>query len=300
LPYPIEMQPSLRLVNRSRSDRLGKDFPRMDFDEKAKLLETYHPDFRAQEKDVIRVGPNRGTRAPKELARVLESYSRLDPDAVDLTKPDYRTDVLVLGSGGGGVTAALTAKEKGVEVLIATKLRLGDSNTIMAEGGIGAATAPDDSPVIHYIDTMAGGRYQNIPELVEALVTGAPFVLGWLTDLGVNFDRRPDGSYLTHMPAGHSRKRSHSIKDITGLEIMRVLSDEIRNEEIQVLEFSPAVELVLDIQGRCAGAVLITSIQAGTAWLRPRQPSWRPAGWGGSIPRDFQPPTIMEPRPTGS
>jgi aspartate oxidase len=256
LPYPVEMQPSLRLVNRSRSDRLGKDFPRMDFDEKAKLLETYHPDFRAQEKDVIRVGPNRGTRAPKELARVLESYSRLDPDAVDLTKPDYRTDVLVLGSGGGGVTAALTAKEKGVEVLIATKLRLGDSNTIMAEGGIGAATAPDDSPVIHYIDTMAGGRYQNIPELVEALVTGAPFVLGWLTDLGVNFDRRPDGSYLTHMPAGHSRKRSHSIKDITGLEIMRVLSDEIRNEEIQVLEFSPAVELVLDIQGRCAGAVL--------------------------------------------
>jgi aspartate oxidase len=228
----------------------------MDFDEKARLLETYHPDFRAQEKSIIRVGPNRGMRAPKELARVLESYSRLDPDAVDLTKPDYRTDVLVLGGGGGGVTAALTAKEKRVEVLIATKLRLGDSNTIMAEGGIGAATAPDDSPVIHYIDTMVGGRYQNIPELVEALVTGAPFVLGWLTDLGVNFDRQPDGSYLTHMPAGHSRKRSHSIKDITGLEIMRVLCDEIRNEEIQVLEFSPAVELVLDIQGRCAGAVL--------------------------------------------
>ena len=256
MAYPVEMQASLGLVNRSRSDRLGKGFPRMDFDEKAKLLETYHPDFRAQEKNALRVGPNKGTRAPKELARVLESYSRLDPGAVDLTKADYRTDVLVIGSGGGGVTAALTAKGRGVEVLLATKLRLGDSNTIMAEGGIGAATAPDDSPVIHYIDTMVGGRYQNIPELVEALVTGAPFVLGWLTDLGVNFDRRPDGSYLTHMPAGHSRKRSHSVKDITGLEIMRVLCDEIRNEAIPVLEFSPAVEFLLDDQGRCAGAVL--------------------------------------------
>lgn len=256
MTYPAEMQPSLGLVNRSRNDRSGKAFPRMDFDEKARLLETYHPDFRSLEKEAVRVGPNRGMRAPKELARVLESYSRLDPGAVDLTRADYRTDILVIGSGGGGVTAALKAKEKGAEVLIATKLRLGDSNTIMAEGGIGAATAPDDSPVIHYIDTMVGGRYQNIPELVEVLVTGAPSVVGWLTDLGVNFDRRPDGSYLTHMPAGHSRKRSHSIKDITGLEIMRVVCDEIRNEGILVLEFSPAVELVLDAQGRCAGAVL--------------------------------------------
>ena len=192
----------------------------------------------------------------KEFVDLLESQSRLIIDAVDLTSTDYKTDVLVIGGGGAAVTAALTAREQGAEVLMATKLRLGDSNTIMAEGGIGAATLPEDSPVIHYVDTMVGGRGKNNPDLVEALVNDAPFIVEWLTKLGVNFDRRPDGAYFTHMPGGHSRKRSHSVKDITGLEIMRVLCDEIRNREINVLEFCPAVELLMDNQGQCSGAVL--------------------------------------------
>jgi len=194
---------------------------------------------------------------PVELAALLTSPSRLNPAEINLENIDYRTDVLVIGGGGGGATAALIAAEHGAPVLLTTKLRLGDSNTIMAEGGIGAATMPDDSPVIHWIDTMVGGRFQNKPELVEALVTDAPFIVSWLTDLGVNFDRNPDGSFETHMPGGHSRKRSHSVKDLTGLEIMRVLVDEIRNRQIDVLEFSPAVELVLDQDGQCAGAVLL-------------------------------------------
>jgi succinate dehydrogenase / fumarate reductase flavoprotein subunit len=256
MAYPIEMQDSVKKVEASRSLRIGQSFPRLNFSEKAKLLETYHPDFRMTEKREIPVGPNKGGMAPKEFVALLESPSQLDPETIDLKKVNYRADVLVIGAGGAGVTAALIAKENGAEVLLATKLRLGDSNTIMAEGGIGAATSPEDSPVIHYIDTIVGGRGKNIPELVEALVNDAPFIVEWLTNLGVNFDRLPDGSYFTHMPAGHSRKRSHSVKDITGLEIMRVLCDEIRNREINVLEFSPAVELLLDDQGQCAGAVL--------------------------------------------
>jgi succinate dehydrogenase / fumarate reductase flavoprotein subunit len=256
MSYPIEMQDSIRKVEASRTNRREQSFPRLQFADKAKLLETYHPDFRMTGKKEIPIGPNRGDMAPREFVALLESPSQLDPDAIDLGKVDYKTDVLLVGGGGAGVTAALFAKENGAEVLLATKLRLGDSNTIMAEGGIGAATSPEDSPVIHYIDTIVGGRGKNIPELVEALVNDAPFIVEWLTNLGVNFDRLPDGSYFTHMPAGHSRKRSHSVKDITGLEIMRVLCDEIRNKEIDVLEFSPAVELLLDDQGQCAGAVL--------------------------------------------
>jgi len=256
MAYPIEMQDSIRKVETSRGHRMERSFRRLNFAEKAKLLETYHPDFRLAEKREIPIGPNKEDMAPSEFVALLESPSRLNPEAVDLEKVDYKIDVLVIGGGGAGVTTALLAKENGANVLLATKLRLGDSNTIMAEGGIGAATSPEDSPVIHYIDTIVGGRGKNIPELVEALVNDAPFIVEWLTNLGVNFDRLPDGSYFTHMPAGHSRKRSHSVKDITGLEIMRVLCDEIRNQEINVLEFSPAIELLLDDQGQCAGAVL--------------------------------------------
>jgi len=257
MAYPVEMKPSIKKVEASRNKNAGLEYPKLNFSEKTALLERYHPDFITSAKRALKIGPNKGERAPNELAILLESKSRLDPDKVDLERVDYRTDVLVIGGGGGGVTAALTAKENGAEVLLVTKLRMGDSNTLMAEGGIGAATLPEDSPVIHYVDTMVGGRGKNIPELVDALVTDAPFIVEWLTGLGVNFDRHPDNSYFTHMPGGHSRKRSHSIKDLTGLEIMRVLCDELRNNEVNVLEFSPAVELILDDKGRCSGAVLL-------------------------------------------
>jgi succinate dehydrogenase / fumarate reductase flavoprotein subunit len=257
MPYPIEMQRSIDKVEATRPSRLNQEFKRLALSEKTRLLEKYHPDYRPGSKEQIPLGPNKDELVPVELAELLKSPSRLKPEDIDLEKIHYRTQVLVIGGGGGGATAALIAADSGAEVLLATKLRLGDSNTIMAEGGIGAATMPEDSPVIHWIDTMMGGRFQNKPDLVQALVTDAPFIVNWLTDLGVNFDRNPDGSFETHMPGGHSRKRSHSVKDLTGLEIMRVLGDEIRNREIEVLEFSPAVELVLDGDGQCAGAVLL-------------------------------------------
>jgi len=256
MAYPDEMKGSLGKVEASRKRRLVQSFPKLDGDEKIMLLETFHPDFVVSEQREIRIGENKGDKVSKEIAELLESPSRLDPDDLDLTEANYKTDILIIGGGGAAVTAALTAKENGADILLATKLRLGDSNTIMAEGGIGAATLPEDSPAIHYIDTMVGGRGKNIPELVEVLVNDAPFIVDWLVNLGVNFDRHSNGSLFTHMPGGHSRKRSHSIKDITGLEIMRVLGDEVRNKEIDVLEFCPAVELLLDDEGQCGGAVL--------------------------------------------
>ena len=121
---------------------------------KAKLLEDYHPDFKQKVKRELKIGVNKGDLAPSELADLLEAPSKLELKRICLDQVNYQTDVLVIGCGGGGLSAALNAKEAGADIMLATKLRMGDSNTIMAEGGIGAATAPEDSPVIHYVDTL--------------------------------------------------------------------------------------------------------------------------------------------------
>jgi len=257
MSYPEQLHASLNAVVASRTQRLGQQIPKLDLAGKQSLLERYHPDFKAEESREIRVGPSRGERAPKELAAILESRSVLDPDLIDLRVPDKEVDVLVIGGGGAGTAAALFAHQAGASVLLATKLRHGDSNTIMAEGGIAAATHREDSPILHYEDMLRGGRFANVPDLARALVLDAPVVIQWLESLGVLFDRQPDGTLLTHAPAGHSAARSHSCRDLTGLEIMRVLRDESRTDGVNVWEFSPAVELLMDGTGRCAGAVLL-------------------------------------------
>jgi len=257
VPYPPAFDASLAALEASRPARLEQHIPRLSPAAKQALLEAHHPDFRPTVSRLLRVGVNAGDRAPRELVALLESPARLAPDALDLQPVDYEVDVLVIGAGGAGSAAALIAYQNGASVLLATKLRHGDSNTIMAEGGIAAATRPDDSPLLHYADTMKGGRFENVPELVETLVLEAPLVVRWLEEMGVLFDRREDHTILTHAPGGHSRPRSHSCRDLTGLELMRVLRDEIRAAGIRVLEYCPAVELLTDAEGRCAGAVLL-------------------------------------------
>jgi succinate dehydrogenase/fumarate reductase flavoprotein subunit len=183
----------------------------------------------------------------------------VDPDTVDLTKVEYETDVLIIGGGGAGTAAALLAQESGAKIIIANKLRHGDANTMMAEGGIQAvAKVGKDSPFYHYLDTMGGGHFKNVPQLVYRLVKEAPGVIQWLEALGVMLNKNPDGSFqLVHL-GGTSRKRVHFASDITGAEIMRTLRDETGNraEDIKVLEFAPAVELLLNEHGHCAGAIL--------------------------------------------
>ena len=142
---------------------------------------------------------------------------------------------------------------------MATKLRLGDANTMMAEGGIqGASKSTKDSPYYHYLDCMGGGHFKNVPELVETLVTEAPKVLGWLESLGAMLSKSEDGTLMAMHGGGTCRKRMHSAGDITGAEIMRTIRDEARNHpaDIRVLEFSPAVEILLNDKGHAAGAVL--------------------------------------------
>lgn len=255
--YPIEMQESIRKLETTRSFRLQQKIPRLTPEEKNRLLEQCHPDFRPDGMRPVRLGPNRGQRMQNELVDLLEAYSRIDPDAVSLNQIDYDVDVLVVGGGGGGATAALIAQQNGARVLLTTKLRLGDANTMMAEGGIAAATQPNDSPLLHFLDTIGGGRFQNKRELVWVLVHDAPLIVEWLKDLGAMFDTHPGGDLVVSFAGGHCRRRVHSCKDLSGMEFMRVIRDELWNQRVEVLEFSPAVELLLDARGHCAGAVLM-------------------------------------------
>jgi len=257
MTYPESMMDSIKRLESTRNHRIDEVLPFLELSERETLLKAYHPDYRDGVIREIRIGPNKGDRIPNELADLFEGTSVIDPNQVDLSTPKYETDVLVIGGGGGGATASLFAKENGAEVILATKLRLGDSNTIMAEGGIQAAVSPHDSPALHYLDTMGGGGFHNRPELVEALVQEAPMILDWLTRLGVMFDRQADGEYLRSFAGGQCRRRVHSAADYSGLEMMRVLRDELLSQEIDILEFSPAVELVLDEAGACSGAVCL-------------------------------------------
>ena len=264
MSYTEEMKQLIKRVEQTRPERLsqkrsGWEFPRMSLAEKENRLRMFHPSYKEGSLRPLQVGPSKGYSVAPEFCEILESWGRVDPDRIDLSKVSYETDILIVGGGGAGTSAALLAREHGASVILATKLRHGDANTMMAEGGIQAVSQPGkDSPYHHYLDTIGGGHFANIPELVYTLVTQAPSVMQWLEGLGVMFDKHPDGSLKVFHLGGMSRKRDHVAADITGAEIMRTLRDEARNrvEDIRVLEFSPAVELILNEHGHCAGAVL--------------------------------------------
>lgn len=108
-----------------------------------------------------------------------------------MENPDYDVDVLIIGGGGAGASAAIEADNAGAKVMVVTKLRIGDANTMMAEGGIQAADKENDSPAQHYLDAFGGGHFAAKPELLRKLVSEAPEAIEWLSNLGVEFDKCP-------------------------------------------------------------------------------------------------------------
>ena len=255
--YAEKYQASLEKVAAKREANIALEPARMTAEQKETLLKTYHPDYKEAEFSTLRVGPNKGDKVPHELCEMLEAHSRISADSVDLTAPDYECDVLVIGAGGAGASAAIEAHEAGADVLVVTKLRMGDANTMMAEGGIQAADKPNDSPAIHFVDAFGGGHFAAKRELLAKLVCDAPEAIQWLSDLGVEFDKEADGTMVTTHGGGTSRKRMHAAKDYSGAEIMRTLRDEVLNRQIPVVDFTAAIELILDENGKAAGAVLM-------------------------------------------
>ena len=253
------MRESIEAVEKTREKRLKETFPLMTLEERDEILKKLHPDYKEEAKRPIKVGPNKGNLMPHEVADLLEAHPLVKPKDVDLSSVDFDVDVLIIGGGGAGMTAALWANYTGVDaenILIVQKLRLGDSNSIMSQGGVQAADKSNDSPVLHYLDVLGGGHFTNDQKLASRLVLDAPMLIKWHEDLGVIYDKESDGTMVTIHGGGTCRKRMHSARDYTGLEIVRNLKDEVINKNIPILEFASAVELLTDENKQVAGAVL--------------------------------------------
>ena len=97
-----KMLESIRKVEAARAENIKLDPRRMTAEEKDVLLKTYHPDYRENQFTVLDFGPNKGEKVPTELAALLEGTSRILNKEIDLSCPDYDTDVLIIGAGGAG------------------------------------------------------------------------------------------------------------------------------------------------------------------------------------------------------
>ncbi len=201
----------------------------------------------------LTLGKNKGENVPIELKTRLEKGISEEIKNIDLAHIDYETDVIVVGSGGAGLCAAIEAAENGAQTLILTKEKLFQSNTILAQGGIQAVTEANDSVQLHYEDTMKSGHYKNNTELVEKLVKEAPEALKWLSNLGVTFKEEPI------LAGGASKKRLHTIGDITGAAIMKALSTKVfelvEKGLISIKKYADVQELVKDLDGNVAGVI---------------------------------------------
>ncbi|MCK5309394.1 MAG: FAD-binding protein [Thermoplasmata archaeon] len=257
--YPDYMMESIKLVEEKRVQNLKTDVPALSMEGRAEVLKKYHPDFMDSTIREVALGPNKGEKIYNGIVDLLESKSILETKDVDLTKIDYDVDILIIGGGGAGTVAALFAHEEGGvpldKILITTKLRHGDANSMMAQGGIQAADRPVDNPEMHYLDIYGGGHFTNKPELAKALAMDAPGIIKWHLGLGVMYDRMENGEFQELSGGGTSRNRMHSAKDYTGMELMRNIRDRARNLEIPVLEFCPVIELLKDDQGIVSGGI---------------------------------------------
>ncbi|HSZ41788.1 MAG TPA: FAD-binding protein [Trebonia sp.] len=201
--------------------------------------------------------------------------------------------MVVVGSGAAGISVALTAAAAGLRVLVVTKDLVGGA-TPLAQGGLAAALGMGDTPAAHVSDTLVAGAGLCEPEVAAALANGAPGAIGWLTGLGAQLDTRD-----LRLEGGHSARRIvHSGDDATGAEVHRTLLAALLASEVEILDRSVALDLLLrdagdeDGAGISAGARIADGTAAANAGLGdapgreliPARPVFAAPGTGGRAP----------------
>src|SRR4051794_36880610 len=169
------------------------------------------------------------------------------PQRLAAGEPGWSTtaDVVVVGTGIAGLTAALRLRTQVDKVLVVTKDVLSAGSTQWAQGGIAAALGPGDSPAEHELDTLVAGAGACDLDAVRVLVNEGPEAVRELIALGANFDHSADGELSLTREGGHHRDRiAHAGGDATGAEIQRALVAAIEAApEIEVIQHALAVDL---------------------------------------------------------
>ena len=190
-------------------------------------------------------------------------------NAMPAMKPIKRlsTDVLILGSGGAGLFAALHAHQRAPElsITVAVKGLLGKCGcTRMVQGGYNVALAEGDSVERHFMDTIEGGKWLSDQDLAWTLVTTAVERIHELeNELGCFFDRNPDGTVHQKAFAGQTFDRTVHKGDLTGIEIINRLAEQVWSRGIDRLEEHRAVELIRSADGRSLAGVLMIDMRTG-------------------------------------
>jgi L-aspartate oxidase len=168
------------------------------------------------------------------------------------------TDVLVVGSGIAGLTAALHLREQGLHVTVVTKVNIDDGSTRWAQGGIAAVLDPLDTPEAHANDTEIAGVGLCDPAAVRVLVEEGPARVRELIRMGAEFDRNPDGSLMLTREGGHRADRIvHAGGDATGAEVQRALHQAVRRDPwIRLVEHALVLDLLRAADGRACGITL--------------------------------------------
>ncbi len=178
-----------------------------------------------------------------------------------------QTDILILGSGGAGLFAALHAHQAdpGLSITVAVKGLLGKSGcTRMVQGGYNVALAAGDSVERHFMDTIEGGKWLPDQDLAWTLVTKAIERVHELeNELGCYFDRNPDGSVHQKAFAGQTFDRTVHKGDLTGIEIINRLSEQVWARGIRRMEEHRAVELIKTEDGSALAGVLMIDMRNG-------------------------------------
>jgi L-aspartate oxidase len=166
-------------------------------------------------------------------------------------------DVVVVGSGVAGLTAALRCEAAGLRTVVVTKARLDDGSTRWAQGGIAAALGEGDTPGQHLDDTLVAGVGLCDEEAVRILVTEGPDAVRRLIATGARFDESADGGLALTREGGHHRRRiAHAGGDATGAEISRALVGAVRARGMRAIENALVLDLLTDADGRTAGVTL--------------------------------------------